>query len=62
MKKFIATLLILTTVFCSLEIPLNLIPHIGEVKNVETPRFSLDLDVEPRHRWDHIVPTFKPAI
>lgn len=62
MKKLLAIFLVLAVASCSIDFALNMIPHIGEIKDVETPRYSINLDDEPRHRWDHIVPTFKPAI
>ncbi|KRX06307.1 hypothetical protein PPERSA_06278 [Pseudocohnilembus persalinus] len=62
MKKLLVIFLVLAVASCSIDFALNMIPHIGEIKDVETPRYSINLDDEPRHRWDHIVPTFKPAI
>lgn len=61
MKKVLAILVLIAIVSCE-SIPINLFPHFGKVKDVETPRYKLDLDVKPINRWDHIVPTFKPTI
>jgi len=35
------------------------IPRLTPPEATEPPRYRLDLNVDPFHRWDHIVPEFK---
>jgi hypothetical protein len=36
-----------------------MITHYGKLVDSYAKTFRLDLNVEPYHRWDHIVPTYK---
>lgn len=39
-----------------------MIPHDGELVPSDPPVVRMDLNVEPEHRWDHIIPIFKDKI
>lgn len=39
-----------------------MIPHDGPLVASVPPKFKLDLNVDPEHRWDNIIPTYKPII
>lgn len=38
------------------------IPRLTPPEATEPPKFRLDLNVDPFHRWDHIIPTYKDAL
>jgi len=39
-----------------------MVPRMTPVEKKEPLKWRLDLNVEPYHRWDHIIPTYKPII